>query len=237
LKNLFFILSTGRTGTKFLAQLLDNDPNAKVFHEPYKRDFGAYVHAYYSEELAMAYIRDFRAKLILDIDVNIYGEVNGVLRRHVKALQSFFPEAKIFHLVRDGRDVIRSMFSRSIMTKNNIVSKRIHPKENDSFYGAWPEMNRFEKICWFWNIENKFLRENTRDSIQLEKILFDYSYFKSELLEKLELNVPHNVWNNAIKTKINFTKKYKIPHWKQWSLKQLEVFDKIAAKENRLNGY
>jgi len=235
--NVFFVLSTGRTGTKFLAQLLNRDPNAKVFHERFKQDFDEYVHAYHDEKSAIAYIKESRMKLIPNEQSKIYGEITGVLRHHIKALKTVFPEARLFHLVRDGREVIRSMASREIMLKSNAISSQIYPKESDPFYMAWPNMDQFERICWYWSTENRFLRENIKDSIQFEGIISDYSYLRKRLLDEVGLNIPHDIWNDVVKTKINATKIYKIPHWRQWNPKQQGVFEKIAASENRLSGY
>ena len=117
---LFFVLGMGRSGTSFFANLLDSDPHSYVVHEPVQRDFSAYQDAFHSPEKADLYIRRFRGKEMFlrasGRGVSTYGEVNSTMRRHVHALRRIFPNARYLHLVRDGRDVVRSMMARATMT-------------------------------------------------------------------------------------------------------------------------
>lgn len=162
-KRIFFILGMGRSGTKFLARLLDEAPESYVVHEPVWEDFPAYVDAFYSQKKAQWYIKYFRKKEIFlrvrDIPCEIYGESNGVLRRHLLPLKKAFPHAIFFHLIRDGRDVVRSLMARHTMTPKDPITSKIHPLPDDPWYERWEKMDRFEKICWYWQVENKYLRE------------------------------------------------------------------------------
>jgi len=50
--NTFFILSIGRSGTKFLSNLLNLVLRACIEHEPVRNDFKSYQNAFYSEKKA-----------------------------------------------------------------------------------------------------------------------------------------------------------------------------------------
>jgi len=242
-KNIFFILAIGRSGTKFLASLLNKASGAYVVHEPVREDFQAYLEAFYSEERAESYIRSFRKKEIYirirNKEINTYGEVNGVLRRHYHALKIAFPNAKFIHLVRDGRDVVRSMMSRYTMTLHDPVTSKIHPHVNDPWYRykKWKNMDRFEKICYYWQIENKYLRERIPKRVQFEKILTDYEYFKENVLFPLNIYIPIETWKEFIKKKVNPSTKYILPYWEQWNKELIEKFNKICGEEMTKNGY
>lgn len=62
-RRLFFVMSLGRSGTKWLATVLSKDSNALVYHEPFN-ELMAYLRFYSGDEDPERYIRDFRAKEI-----------------------------------------------------------------------------------------------------------------------------------------------------------------------------
>jgi len=136
-KKLFFILSIGRSGTKWLANLLNKAPRALVVHEPFIEAI-PHQEAFHDPKKAEEYIMKFRKKEIYlrvhNHDIDIYGEVNSFLRRHCEALKKAFPNAIILHLVRDGRDVVRSMYSRETMLPGAYDTKYIRPKPGDPYY-------------------------------------------------------------------------------------------------------
>ena len=89
-------------------------------------------------------------------------------------------------------------------------------------------MNRFEKLCWYWDIENRYLHENIDEIIYFEKLISDYDYFNKKLLMPLNLDIPKEIWENEAKTPKNITKKHTIPHWSDWKLEDLESFKRIC---------
>ena len=118
-----------------------------------------------------------------------YGEVNSTIRCHAKAIAKTFPNAVLSHLVRDGHDVIRSTFGRRAMTIRNPFSLSIQPSVSDPWKARWPEMDRFARICWFWQEENRRLRATIGKTVQLEKILSSYEYFRDEILGPCQLDI------------------------------------------------
>lgn len=240
-KQIFFILGIGRSGTQFFSQLLDKSKNAYVVHEPVRSDFRAYKEAFFNERKAYKYFKTFRKKEIyLRVKLNnmeVYGEVNSVIRRHCKAIRELFPKANIFHIVRDGRDVVRSMMARKTMTDEDQNTKNIRPIEGDPWFENWTEMNRFDKLCWYWDVENRYLHKNIDITIHFEQLISNYEYFNEKLLEPLNLEIPKEVWEREVKTPKNITKKYTIPHWNTWNPVKLESFNKICGETMKKLGY
>lgn len=239
--NLFFVLAIGRSGSMFLSHLLDHAPGARVCHEPVLTDFAAYPRAYFDEKAAEHYLRHFRKREIYlrlhDEDVQTYGEVNTNLRRHCRALRKAFPNSTLLHLVRDGRDVVRSMMSRRTFKPWDPVTSHIHPKEGDPWRSAWPSMSRFEKCCWYWMIENRYLRTSTEKTVRLEKLLSDYDYVRSKLLDPLDLLVSRDTWESAVRRPENVTKRYRVPHWSDWDANMKRAFERICGEEMEKNEY
>lgn len=238
-KKLFFLLSIGRSGTKWLADLLNIAPRALVVHEPFIETI-PHQEAFNDPMKAENYISKFRKREIWlrinTLDVCVYGEVNSFLRRHCESLKRAFPNAVLMHIVRDGRDVVRSMYSRETMMPRAYDTKRICPKENDPWRDQWQKMSRFEKLCWYWMVENTYLRECVRNTVKFEKIISDYEYFSKNILRPLNLTISKNTWEGKIIKPRNISADYMLSHWSKWG-EEKESFNKICGKEMRENGY
>lgn len=239
--NLFFILGSGRSGTTFLANLLNKAAEAYVVHEPIRADFVAYRHAFHDATVAERYIKRFRKKEMYlrayDRPITVYGEVNSVLRRHASALQQAFPDATLLHLVRDGRDVVRSMMARNTLLPDDPSTIGIRPVASDPWAEEWEKMDRFARLCWYWQVDNTYLRQTIGRTKQFEQILKSYDYFKSEILVPCGLKIPHSSWQQAVKKPSNATEQHQLPLWEAWSDAQQEIFLRICGDEMRKCGY
>lgn len=241
-KRIFFITGSGRSGTAWLASLLANAPAAYVEHEPVTEDFPAYQCAYWDQEAARSYVLKFRMKEIYarcshHAYISVYGEVNSALRRHVLALCEAFPAAATIHLVRNGRDVVRSMYARKTMTAADPNTRYIAPRSDDPFREKWTSMTRFEKLCWYWQVENAFLRSVIPNTIQFECIQQDYAYLQSHVLNPLGLHIDAETWQHHAGTKINRTMTPGLPHWEKWPSELAENFNQICCAEMSALGY
>lgn len=239
--NIFFVLALGRSGTTFLAHLLDKAPEAAIFHEPVHADFGAYRRAFHEPASTMEYVNTFRKKEIYlrvrGKPLETYGEVNSVLRRHAVALQAAFPNSTLIHLIRDGRDVIRSMMARKTMGPADRNTEGIRPRPGDKYAEAWEEMDRFAQLCWYWQVENAYLRRNVGHRVQLEALLAGYDYFCEHLLEPVGLQLPAAIWKEAVDRPRNVTTDHVMPPWEEWTSARKETFRAICGEEMRKNGY
>jgi hypothetical protein len=237
----FFILGFGRSGTAFMADFLNHADDAHVYHEPVFEDFYAHLRAHYNPRTAEKYMQGFRKKEIYSrmghISSGIYGETNGNLRCHANAIRNAFPNAPLLHLVRDGRDVVRSHMSRRTMTARNPFSMSMHPIKSDPWRIHWSQMDRFARICWYWQEENRRLRTSIGRTVQFEKILASYEYFKSEILDPCGINIEHAVWEASIALPRNISREFSMPKWDQWTPQQQQAFKEICGDEMAACGY
>ena len=224
-----------------MANFLNQAEGIYVFHEPVLEDFYAHARAHYSQAAAEKYIEGFRKKEIYrriqHLHPGIYGEVNGALRCHVKAIQKSFPNVTLLHLVRDGRDVVRSTFGRRAMTIRNPFSMSMHPVASDPWSIHWPNMDRFARICWFWQEENSRLRKAIGRTVQLEKILTSYEYFSSEVLTPCGILIDKKNWQNAVVSPRNTSREFSMPKWQDWTPEQQKTFREICGEEMEKCGY
>jgi hypothetical protein len=241
-KNIFFVVSTGRTGTVWLSNLLNTIDMCNVCHEPIPPNASIpHRDVCIRPDSAAGHV-NFQKKEIYyrcrkEPDFSTYGEVNGGLRRHVKALSEQIPHAQIVHVVRDGRNVVRSIMSRAVFTDN-------HPIYKEDFFLPTGEMSpdtfskltRFEKICWSWKAENKYMRENTDIRARFEDITTSFELFNAQILVPLGLELDKRVWEQSIGSK-NKTGKFIMGLWEDWSQEERDIFERICGEEMTEYGY
>ncbi|MCB0046997.1 MAG: hypothetical protein KDD92_16355 [Caldilineaceae bacterium] len=237
--HLFFILGLGRSGTTFLAHLLAEDRRARVYHEPVRRDFQAYNRAFVNPAAAQRYIARFRSRDIYlrGRDATVYGEVNSALRRHAFALQTCFPQATLLHLVRDGRDVVRSLAPRRTLRPDDPNTSAVQPQPYDPWYDNWPSMDRFARLCWYWQAENAFVRQAAGATIRFEELLANYDVLAASVLDPCRLHVSRAQWQQAVARPRNRTERHALAEPEAWLPEQNATFWRICGEEMAACGY
>jgi hypothetical protein len=243
MKRIFFVVSTGRTGTKWLADLLGRCANVLVEHEPVPLETFAHKVAVGNTLSAEKYIAKFRLKEIYlrvaskHPELNVYGEVNGALRRHIVPIRTYIPEVRMIHLVRDGKDVVRSIMSRGTYSGKHPVYHDFRPPKVDRFSERWEELSEFEKTCWVWQWENQYMRQHIDQCARFEDITSSYEFFEKQILEPLDLDLRENAWKTEAKRPQNVSSKYALGKWDQWTSEQKDQFAHICGEEMEHYGY
>jgi hypothetical protein len=171
----------------------------------------------------------------------LFVDVNCNLTFGLDALRLARPDAKIFHLVRDGRAVIASNWVRSMYTS---YAKGISLVPNsDSELAAWGGYDRFQRLAWQWNHIISHLRAAGLPVIKLERALADYDYLKVQLLEPARIALSKEQWQLGRKEKANGTR-FKIgdllrgrPLKLEWTAERERQFDEICGASMRALGY
>lgn len=238
----FFFLGLGRSGTMFLSQLLDHAQDVAIFHEPIPEDAVAFVEARASSEAAVDYVRNFRKTRMYELAVqrggNTYGEVNSWLRFHAQALRACFPTITILHLVRDGRDVVRSIMNMGHYT-DGALEKHYHlePTRDDPLRSAWNELSRFEKVCWLWADANSRLREGIDGVVRFENLIGSYEYVRENIEKVLGIEIGSDTWSHVVQTPVNASSQFTLPHWTAWDAPLRAAFERICGTEMGRLGY
>lgn len=240
--NLFFGFAVIRSGTHFLANFLNSQlDDTIVTHEATVTDYLSYSKTYQSKLSSINYFKDFRKKDIfyrlINQEINDYGEINPFLRRHVDAIKQEFPKCKIFHLIRDGKKVVRSIMCRGTFTNKDPLKDIVKPDSKSFYYEKWNKMSRFEKVCWLWLEDNKYLRDRVGYTLKFEKLITDYDYFRDKLLDYLNIYISQNKWEEYVNRPKNKSQIYTFPEWEQWTKEQKNQFINICGKEMSINGY
>lgn len=256
----FFIIGLGRSGTKFLSKLLNQDEHALVRHEPYNLDKQLLFYRYaggFDTVLNQMLTERFEQMLPDPSMFDIYGEVNSYLRYEADWLRQRF-DPVLLGIARDGRDFVRSAYIRPVLTYAD-HQQPIIPMDDNSYAMDWNRYSRFQKLCWYWNITNRYLMEKLGTVVRFERLIKDYDYFTREITKKVGITISRNTWkysiNNPentsdfsligslvtkIKSKIirkdipHFTP---LPHWPDWNDRLKADFYEICGETMKQIGY
>lgn len=154
----------------------------------------------------------------------------------VDKLLIMFPNAKILHMVRDGREVVSSMLK-------------------SGFKSPWSK--DFEKACETWNhyakkgfefstkypqnVLNVYQKDLVHDTENAVKKVFDFLEldFEENTLHYLKTKRVNSSYgndeNNNFKTAKD-TALLKTPQWEKWTKKEKDLFNKIAGDTMKILG-
>ncbi|NES72585.1 MAG: sulfotransferase, partial [Okeania sp. SIO2D1] len=177
-----FIVSTGRTGTLFMSEFFKLFPEVFSCHEPNPNFWNLginYAQGIKSSHEAVQEIEKGRRVLCSEVKrrkAQIYIESNNRLFSLVKPLREVFPDAKIVHVVRDGRDYVRSGMSRiKWYEKDDKTTIRLRADmfHNDPYANKWQQMSRFEKIAWLWQKKDGFIYQDFKELDNVISVRFE----------------------------------------------------------------
>lgn len=184
-----FVLTTGRSGSRLLVDLLNLCPGLEAFHEPrptlqYFADFA--FHRQDQSELLLRMVDAARMEGVLEVMIRdqVYVESNQCLTFFAPALAGLFQAARFVHLVRHPGDFVRSAWRKGWHRNDSIwESGRIRPQDTT----AWSNWGEIEKLAWVWSATNDFI-EQFKTSVADERFLrvrFEDLVADTGILERL----------------------------------------------------
>ena len=204
--DLVVLTGAGRSGTTFMAGLLDLAANTVGRHEFLTtRDFG-YVSYYNPRHPSLR--RDIEGRLKEAERIangrDVFVDANCRFTFALEPLRQARPDAKVFHLVRDGRAVVASNWVRKMYT--DYAKGIAFVPNSDSDLADWEKYDRFQRLAWQWNDVVSHLRASGLPIIQLEKAIADYDYLKAELLDPARIALSRGAWEQGRAEKANGTR-------------------------------
>jgi hypothetical protein len=173
---MFFVVSTGRSGTKTMAKTLSGLPGCTCRHEPAPElilESSALRYGEFDVERLKRILIKTRSPVV---EGNVYGESNQTLSLIIPILAQAFPDAKFVWLVRNGLDVVASTVGRQWYTGHSANHDRYDdcpPLErawidgriqgdrcHDVPEAQWEEMNPFARCCWYWSYINRTIDQD-----------------------------------------------------------------------------
>jgi len=263
-----FIVSTGRTGTQKLAHVMSalcRGVDARHEPSPDMFDLGTdYVRGRIALERALVHFRisrDYVCREIHRVGCDYYIESNNNVSLIIPVIRRFFGRCRIIHVVRDGRDFVRSAYSKVVPSVSRpgaevlLLSdadprKRLQAPdfEHDPYRDRWSQMSRFERLCWLWmKLDSMICQEIADDplamTVKFEDIFDEASDYKGlwSILDFLGLasrmTVPAERVAQLMSEKTNRTARYLISPWQQWPDEMMFQFSQIAGEHMAHHGY
>jgi len=202
-----------------------------------------------SAETAQRAIDHNRRAIARDVrrsGASVYVESNNRFFSLLRPLRVVFPHSRIVHVLRDGRDYVRSGLGRRWYTeKDRFPRLRADMFPDDPYAREWERMDRFEKIAWRWQKKDMFIMRDVAEldntlTVRFEDVfltegrpgLYDITRF---------IGFPDEVVGSHLhalgEEKMNATRNSPIPAWDEWDPPMRERFEQIAGEHMRRCGY
>lgn len=196
-----------------------------------------------------------RAGFIESKPGNAYVESNAGYYGLLDLLPSVFSNYRAIYLVRDGRTWVRSQMNWDRAYSKGFAKKLVAhswPKASDvpgdPWAEYWPNMSRFQKLCWAWARMNSFALNaaNTDTSIRIFRFedVFGKIPQDSNLTTLLRFALePIDVHNKDIRVPKGMLNKKihssagDFPEWHDWSPRQRSQFIDICGELMRELSY
>lgn len=167
----FFVVTTGRSGSASIAMTLNQHPLLCVMHEAYQDLIGM------AQERANGKTRSgdaagwFLQRVPVPAGAQRVGLVDQKLVQFMVDLRIAYRDAQFVWLARDGRDVVASGYARGWYSEQEQVNPghlwarhRLQGCEvGDVAPDVWEDMGAFGRNCWYWEWTNRQIREALRD--------------------------------------------------------------------------
>ncbi len=244
-----FVVGMGRSGTSTVARLLGLDATVKACHEFIgNREYWLLSWYLDHEQYALPFLEREKAKIEAIPSTNVFIDVNGYLQNSVGPLGEVFENASIYHLVRDGRNVVRSLYTRRSDDRVHLLPKSRPEIER------WFEFDKFSQVCWNWNATTSRLLDEGIPLLKFEDLVTDFDYFEHAFLLKEGLKVTRTRWREEIGRRHNKTRSTayrwlyskvrgkpfvstKLPEYDYWPSAYKSTFDDICGETMRRLGY
>ncbi|MFT4536735.1 MAG: hypothetical protein ACJA1A_002915 [Saprospiraceae bacterium] len=254
---LVFILSTGRSGSKSIAKLIDQHSDAECYHDSF-----AHLNTWSCNYLYNISTKEEIKKKLLSLynsmslgKKSVYGQSDQKIAPLVPILSEMFPSAKFIWLIRNPYDFINSAYARGWFDNSEFgypqndmefLKKKVSPSVFDADHrcnGAkvgvftnieWQAMTAFERICWYWSYWNCLIEENIEmlpKSMSLKVKLEELENHKNKILDFVGLSPI------AVKSETVNSAYYKKPDKSQWTDEMNIIFEKHCKSNMKKWGY
>lgn len=169
------------------------------------------------------------------IDRKTFVDSSNLYIYFIDALFLLNPEIKIILAVRNGKDFVRSAFSRQWHEQNAFGTV---PLKNDRYFKEWDSLTPIQKNAWIWQHRNNKALEGLKAVPEDRKrILRIEDVHKKETLDMLEVFTGKILDRDLAEIRYNINPHFLLPPKEEWTERQKGEFDAIAGEMMRFFGY
>ena len=243
--NYAFITGMGRSGTKFLSNLLALDNQICSYHEYFGNREYWLASWYLGPKYSLPYLKNQKKRI--KVDKSLFVDTNSYLNSDIDSLKEIFDNPKLFHLVRNPKKVVPSLMTR----RDDKLMHKI-PKSNNEII-EWIKMSKLEQVCTNWVETTEILLKHDLKVLKFEELTTNFDYLNTNLLAILNINISKKEYEKFKSRKINKTrgKLYRFIYskikgktyvdknytYENFTIKEKNIFDKICGKTMRKLGY
>ena len=243
-ENLFFVVSTGRSGSNSITHFLSQHKEITCLHETKHQlirldtEFAEQKKDYSEVKNELLNIYEKCSYMPKE---GVYGESDHKLSNLITPLAELFPKAKFIFLIRNGKKVVGSTYGWKWFSEHedklaqqkgggtDSVDQWYYYRLNGSNCAdnitpeQWNKMSPFEKNCWYWAYTNNKI-ETQLDQLNKDRfITIKLEELETKQTEILDfLNVTKST---LIKTHTNKAKHDKYDE-NNWSDNEKEIFNR-----------
>jgi hypothetical protein len=250
LPKLAFILSSGRTGTKFLAEFLNaNFETVLALHEP-KPSYRLrlYAHAYWAGRVSprrmAGVLRRHRGQTLREVDADLYVESNPFISGFIDVLDALGPAPIVFHIVRDPREFLRSAFNHGSASGRKWLVSRLLPYWFPDVRPALGDepFTPFSAFAGQWALVNQKLSEGGERCADYHLLRFEDIFDEAHSgLHRLcaVLGLPFPGPEAALRPdrRINPGRLKRLGSWREWPRERCEILHRICGPLMAEYGY
>lgn len=248
-----FILSTGRTGTKTLAEGLASDdilsPHQPRFSRLLTIASNYYLHGWLPWSTLEWLVRRLREPQIFQANCRYYIQVYSLDHLPAKIISQKYPDVYAIHIIRDPRTFVPSYLNWMHSRFKSLVANKLvlgwHP--SGFFTGAvpwqrWRQMDEFQRVCWQWTYKNRLLERLFDGDGRYIRIRFE-DLFSGEgptlLRTTLDsIGVPYrDEFAAMLQQSKNRSRQTYFPKWEAWTPERQQQVWNICARQMKRYGY
>lgn len=255
----FLFLSTGRTGTKFLASILgDTVPDANASHEGGERSrlINIFSHANLAGFTPQSFTL-FAWRMAISKSLNIthelgkyYIDANNQIYELVVNHPELYPGLKVVHIIRDPRDYSRSHLNWTHGRVKSLLANYLVPfwqptgvLHGEMRLGEWFRLTKLEQFAWIWNYKNMYINQLEGSSTPYLWVRFEDLFSTTapgltygKILDFLGLS-DYKPADDYFQKIINASKNKRVPEWTQWPDLQCKIIDRLCRVGMEKFGY
>ena len=260
--NVVFIVSTGRTATKFFSEFFDDSFDhivARHEPEPDLFDLGInYIRNSYSRRRTNALLKYYRYSMYQELqrhNISTYLESNNNATLLLPIVKEVFPRLKVVFITRDPRSYLISAYSKSHghpgykLYGDDDPRDRLTAKDfkDDPLNQRWDQLTRFEKLCWHWKTYNQITSSVLDDSLDHLTLKYEDLFCEGDfravrkLVEFVGVEPAQQSSDQILTTlmarKSNQSAAYEMSSFERWDEKKKQSFNDILGDEAARYGY
>ena len=229
---MLIITGTGRSGTATTARLFNGSHEFRVDYilDKYFRDADPHSDPFDTLEKRIMAMLDLHQ----GIERKLFVDSSNLYIYFIDALYLLNPEVKIILTVRNGKDFVRSAYSRRWHEKNIFGTV---PPRTDRYYGQWNSLSPIEKNAWIWIWRNRKALDGLRALPDEQKFILRIEDMQKKETRDLLESFAGKYDMNVADERYNANPDYLLPPKEQWTGRQQDEFNAIAGEMMNFFGY